>query len=71
MTESNHYGKELVVHLGSTPLETNEALCDEHIYYVGFYVAVLSEDKSCPFWIGQVYPISTNCEDVITMLTVH
>lgn len=62
---------ELDVDFESTLLETNEALSDEFTFDFGSHVAVLSEDLICPFWIGQVHSISTNCEDVITMLTVH
>lgn len=56
----NPSGKELGVYLDSTLLEIIEALCDDSIYDVGSYVAMISEDKACPFCTWQMNSIPTN-----------
>lgn len=71
MKVSNHFEKELD-EISESPLrDINEDHCDDFMYDVGSYVAVLFEDKTCPFWMGQVHSILPNCEGRTTIITLH
>lgn len=68
--ESTHFATGAKI-LDDSGEATVKNVLDDDIYDNGAYVAILSDDEACPFWIVMVHSNNKNNKGATIGLTVH